>query len=305
MKLAHLLIPAVLAFQWTNVSAQQQIAVTDLSYKKEIRESFYFEASDSKSSVSAASSFQASGHDRSTREASASVTGAATRNAAYVSGSASEKSRNDVAFQAKANSVYASNSQSSHVKTYGDKVRVQYTELQGMSGDVRAALIKAGYRLIQTPPSVAKPGQTDEFFDVVNRVKTGVYAGADYVLYGVLAGMETTSTRNAIQGSDAFMYKNELNLTVDYSLIETKSMRTVAAFTVMATGEDNRLDGPQSTYKPSSAKMMSTAAKALSEEVLGKLYDQGFLTKPANAPVKSNAPQPTYRDEPSTLKVFK
>jgi hypothetical protein len=101
------------------------------------------------------------------------------------------------------------------------------------------------------------------------------------------------------------MYKNELNLTVDYSLIETKSMRTVAAFTVMATGEDNRLDGPQSTYKPSSAKMMSTAAKALSEEVLGKLYDQGFLTKPANAPVKSNAPQPTYRDEPSTLKVFK
>ncbi len=305
MKLAHLLIPVLLALQCANVSAQQQIAVTDLSYKKEIRESFYFEASDSKSSVSAANSFQASGHDRSSSEASASVTGAATRNAAYVSGSASEKSRNDVAFQAKSNSVYASNNQSGYVKTYGDKVRVQYSELQGMSGEVRAALIKAGYRLIQTPPSVAKPGQTDEFFDVVNRVKTGVYAGADYVLYGVLAGMETTSTRNAIQGSDVFIYKNEINLAVDYSLIEIKSMRTVAAFTVMATGVDNHLDGPQSTYIPSSAKMMSTASKALAEEVLEKLYDQGFLTKPANAPVKSNAPQPTYKDEPGTLKVFK
>ena len=292
----------------------QTIAVTDLSYKKEVREFFYFEAASAKSSEAGASSYKASGHDRSTSDfaasTSASATAAGGRNYGYANANAqtsvAARQRNDKAFQEQSNSVYANKSESSYVKTFGDKVRVQYSELMGMSGDVRGALIKAGYKLMQARPSVAQNGETDQFFDVVGKIKNGQFSGAQYVLYGVVAAMEATGNREPIKGTNNFMYKSELNLTVDYSLIDTKTMQAVAAFTVMATGDDNRIDGAQSTFRPSSAKMMKNAASELSEEVQKQLYAQGFLKALAvQPPAGSGVPQPTYRDDPSTLKVYK
>jgi hypothetical protein len=290
------------------------IAVTDLSYKKEVSEFFYFEAASARSSESGASSYKASGHDRSTRDyaaaTSASATAAGGRNYGYananVQSNVAARQRNDKAFQAQSNSVYANKSESSYVKTFGDKIRVQYSELMGMSGDVRGALIKAGYKLMQARPSLAQNGETDQFFDVVGKFKSGQYSGAQYVLYGVLAAMEATGNREPIQGTNNFMYKSELNLTVDYSLIDTETMQAVAAFTVMATGDDNRIDSAQSTFRPSSAKMMKTAASELSEEVQKQLYAQGFLKNLTVQPqAGAGMPQSTYRDDPSTLKVYK
>lgn len=308
-KLAVMCVAATLG-----LAQAQTIAVTDLSFKKEVREFFYFEAASAKSSESGASSYKASGHDRSTSDyaasTSASATAAAGRNYGYananVQANVASRQRNDKAFQEQSNSAYANSSESSYVKTFGDKVRVQYSELMGMSGDVRGALIKAGYKLMQARPSVAQNGETDQFFDVVGKIKNGQFAGAQYVLYGVVAAMEATGNREPIRGTNNFMYKSELNLTVDYSLIDTRTMQTVAAFTAMVTGDDNRIDSAQSTYRPSSAKMMKNAASELSEEVQKQLYAQGFLkTLAVQPPPGSRMPQPTFRDEPSTLKVYK
>ena len=47
--------------------AETLIAVPDLSYKKEVKEFFYYEAANSKSSASSASSYEAAGYDRSTK----------------------------------------------------------------------------------------------------------------------------------------------------------------------------------------------------------------------------------------------
>lgn len=310
-----LALALVLATVGMGAAQAQNIAVTDLSYKKEVREFFYFEAASAKSSEAGASSYKASGHDRSTSDyaasTSASATAAGGRNYGYananVNSSVAARQRNDKAFQVQANSAYASSSESSYVKTFGDKVRVQYSELMGMSGEVRGALIKAGYKLVQARPSVAKAGETDQFFDIVGKIKDGQFAGAQYVLYGVVAAMEATGHRQPIPGTTNFNYKSELNLTVDYSLIDTKTMQAVAAFTATVTGDDNRIDGAQSTFKPSSAKMMARAATELSEEVQKKLYEQGFLKSAGVQPPPAGAglPQPTYRDDPSTFKVFK
>lgn len=308
-KLAVMCVAATLG-----LAQAQTIAVTDLSFKKEVREFFYFEAANAKSSESGASSYKASGHDRSTSDyaasTSASATAAGGRNYGYananVQANVASRQRNDKAFQEQSNSAYANSSESSYVKTFGDKVRVQYSELMGMSGDVRGALIKAGYKLMQARPSVAQNGETDQFFDIVGKIKNGQFAGAQYVLYGVVASMESSGNRVPIRGTTNFNYKGELNLTVDYSLIDTRTMQTVAAFTAMVTGEDGRIDGVQSTFRPSSAKMMKSAASELSEEVQKQLYAQGFLKALASQPPPgSGAPQPTYRDEPSTLKVYK
>jgi hypothetical protein len=284
--------------------AQQKIAVTDLSYKKEVREFFYYEAASSKSSVNAASSYQASGHDKSTRNSSASLTGAETKNSAYVHGSVTEKGKNDVAFDAKSNSVYASNKQSNYVKTYGDKVKVQYSELRGMSGEVRSLLINSGYKLIQTKPVVSKPGQTDDFFDVVSRVKRGEYLGSDFVLYGTVAAMEVRANREKIDATDNFMNQYELVITVDYSLIDIKTFEARAAFTVTAIGNDNRIDSPQSIYQPSMAKIMSSASKSLADEVLIKLVEQKFIDRPSGLTLP-NEVRPIHQDQPNSLKVYK
>jgi len=292
----------------------QTVVVPDLSYKKEVREFFYFEAASAKSSEAGASTYKASGHDRSTSDLaaskSASVTAAGGHNFGYantnVNAALASRQRNDKAFQEQANLAFARKRESSYVKTFGDKVRVQYSELMGMSGDVRGALIKAGYKLIQARPSVAQNGETDQFFDVVGKIKNGQFPDAEFVLYGVVVAMEDTGNRKPIEGTTNFMYRSGLNLTVDYSLIDTKTMQAVAAFTVMVTGDDNRIDGAQTTFRPSSAKMMKIAASELAEEVQKQLYDQGFLKSLAvKSPALSGAPQPTYRDDPSTLKVYK
>ena len=300
--------------------AQQQIAVTDISYKKEVREFFYHEAANSKSSVDAASSRSVdaasssslSAHDRSRVDASASITGAATNNAAYINERARVKGQNDVAVDAKsnsvyasrANSVYASRSQSSYVKDYGDKVRIEYTQLLGMSGEVRSSLIKAGFKLQQTRPQVARPGQTDQFFDIVGRIKNGEFAGSDYVLFGVVAAVENRSNREPIQGTSNFMNQYEMNLTVDYSLIDVKTLEAKAAFTVLAEGNDNRIDSPGAVYEPSAAKINAALSKSLSEQVMGKLAATGFVQLPPNMPIPANLVQPTYRDQPGSLKVY-
>ena len=281
-----------------------------------LREFFFFEAASSKSSESGASSYKASGHDRSTSDfaasTSASATAAGGRNYGYANANAqasvSARQRNDKAFQEQSNSVYANKSESSYVKTFGDKVRVQYSELTGMSGDVRSALIQAGYKLVQARPSVARNGETDQFFDIVGRIKEGQYAGANYVLYGIVAAMESKGERESIPNTSDFAYKGILEITVDYSLIDTRTMQTVAAFTVFASGEDRKFDGAQTTFRPSSSKMMKRAANELSLEVQKRLYEQGFLKSlnvQAPASNSNDAIRPAYTDDTSKLKVWK
>ena len=298
--------------------AETLIAVPDLSYKKEVREFFYYEAANSKSSTSSASSYEASGYDRSTRSSAVAVDSRrqdslaagggslAASSSGSFQGSATSSAKNDVGFAAKGSSASASSKESSYVKTYGDKLKIQYTELQGMSGEVRADLINAGFKLVQTRPNVAKQGQTDSFFDIVGRIKNGQFGDAQYVLYGVVAAMETRSNREKIDGSDSFMNQYDMNMTVDYNLIDTKTLQARSSFTVMASGNDNRIDnGRSGPYTPSSAKIMAAASKSLGDEVVIKLAEQGFIDKPANLKLPSNVPQPTYQDKPGSLKVFK
>lgn len=297
--------------------ADTLIAVPDLSYKKEVREFFYYEAANSKSSASSASSYEASGYDRSSRSSAVAVDARrqdsiaagggslAASSSGSFQGSATSSAKNDVGFAAKGSSASSSSKESSYVKTYGDKLKIQYTELQGMSGEVRADLINAGFKIVQTRPNVAKQGQTDSFFDIVGRIKSGQFGDAQYVLYGVVAAMETRTNREKIDGSDSYMNQYDMNMTVDYNLIDTKTLQARSSFTVTASGNDNRIDnGKSGPYTPSSAKIMSAASKSLGDEVVIKLAEQGFIDKPANLKLPSNIPQPTYQDKPGSLKVF-
>jgi len=297
--------------------ADTLIAVPDLSYKKEVKEFFYYEAANSKSSSSSASSYEAAGYDRSSKSSAIAIDARrqdslaagggslAASSSGSFQGSAASSSKNDVAFAAKGSSASASSKESNYVKTYGDKIKIQYTELQGMSGEVRSELIDAGFKLIQTRPNVAKTGQTDSFFDIVGRIKGGQFGDAQYVLYGVVAALETRSNREKLDATDSYMNQYEMSMTVDYSLIDTKTLQARSAFTVTASGSDNRLDnGRSGTYTPSTSKIMSQASKSLGDEVVIKLAQQGFIDKPANLKLPSNAPQPTYQNKPGSLKVF-
>lgn len=297
--------------------AETLIAVPDLSYKKEVREFFYYEAANSKSSSSSASSYEAAGYDRSSRSSAVAIdarrqdslaAGAgslAASSSGSFQGSAVSSAKNDSAFAVKGSSASASSKESSYVKTYGDKLKIQYTELLGMSGEVRSELIAAGFKLLQTKPRVAKPGQTDSFFDVVSRIKSGEFGDAQYVLFGVVAAMETRSNREKVDGTDSFVNQYDMNMTVDYSLIDTKTLQARSAFTVIASGNDNRIDnGKSGPYTPSSAKIMSAASKSLGEEVVVKLAEQGFIDKPPDLKLPARMVQPTYKDKPGSLKVF-
>lgn len=316
IKRVSLVIAATLSLSGLGY-AETKIAVTDLSYKKEVREFFYYEAASSKSSVNAASSYEAAGYDRVSKNKAVAVDASrsdslaagggavAANSAASFKGSSAESYNRDSAFAAKGSSAYSSNKQSSYVKTYGDKVRIEYTQLVGMSGEIRSALIKAGFSIVQARPIVAKPGQTDSFFDIVKRIKSGDYEGADYVLYGIVAAMDTRANREHVDGTDSYVDQYEMLMTVDYSLIDTKTLQARSAFTVTASGNDNRIVNARSgQFTPSTAKIMGSLAKSLGEEVTIKLADQGFIDLPPNLQLPSKIAQPYFRDEPKSVKVY-
>jgi hypothetical protein len=287
------------------VFAETFIAVPDLSYKREVKQFFYFEASNSKSNSNSQNSYDVSAYDRSRSSSNINVDAYRSGQSASFQGNAQFRNRNDIGYNSSSQSSSSNSSESNYVKTYGDNISIQYSELQGMSGEVRSKLISNGFKLVQTRPQVAQEGQNDDFFDIIRRIKEGEFGQAQYVLYGVIAAMENRNLKEKIDSTDSYMNIYDLNITVDYSLIDTQTFEARSAFTVSVSGNDSRIDnGKSGPYTPNTSKIMSMASKSLGDEVIIKLASQAFLDKPVGLNTV-NQPAFLYQDKPGSLKVFK
>lgn len=191
-------------------------------------------------------------------------------------------------------------------KKYGTQTKIEYGEMRGLSGAVRSVLIKAGYTVIQGKPAQSKPDEGDEFFDIARRIKAGDFGKAQYVLYGTLGEISPMSGREKIQGTDTYMLTSSMDIVVDYSVIDTKSMEVVASFTAHGSGSDNRMVSNDSTYTPSNAKIIRQIAASLAEEVASNLADQEFIKSsvpPAGEALRN--PKRRLDDDSTTLKVYR
>ena len=204
--------------------------------------------------------------------------------------------------QASSNSA---DSETQSSKKSGYEAKMEYGELRYLANPIRGLLIKSGYKVVQAKPTVAMPNQGDDYFDIVKRIKAGDFGDADYVLYGVLAEVSNTDNVSDIPGTKSTSHQMTLEVTVDFNIVDAKTSQIVASFVASGEGKDVQIDGRDTGYKSSTAKLMKLASLDLAEDVRKNLADQNFITNnPGSAGYQRNLKQ-RLDDDASTLKVYK
>ncbi len=204
--------------------------------------------------------------------------------------------------QASSNSA---NAETQSSKKSGYESKMEYGELRYLANPIRGLLIQSGYKVVQAKSTVVMPNQGDEFFDIVKRIKVGDFGDADYVLYGVLAEVSNTDNVADIPGTKSTSHQMTLEVTVDFNIVDTKTAQIVASFIASGEGKDVQIDGKNTGYKPSTAKLMKLASLDLAEDVRKNLAAQNFMTNnPGSAGYERNLKR-RLDDDASTLKVYK
>jgi hypothetical protein len=204
--------------------------------------------------------------------------------------------------QASSNS---SDAETQSSKKSGYEAKMEYGELRYLANPIRGLLIKSGYKVVQAKATVAMPNQGDEYFDIVKRIKAGDFGDADYVLYGVLAEVSNTDNVSDIPGTKSTSHQMALEVAVDFNIVDTKTGQIVASFVASGEGKDVQIDGRDTGYKPSTAKLMKSASLDLAEDVRKNLAAQNFITNnPGSSGYERNLKR-RLDDDASTLKVYK
>ena len=279
-----------------SVFAQTKIAVPDLAYKKEVRSFFYFEGASAQSNRQSSISRSSSPNDN--------------RERAYADGmqTGSFVTKTDRGMNLNFDSSVASSSSSNYVKTFGEQIQIEYSELIGMSGEVRGALLQSGFQLTQTRPVIARPDETHEFFDIVRRIREGEFENADYVLFGVIGLVQNRVVNDPIPNTTKFTKKTEVSMLVDYSLVDTYTLVVKSAFTANVLANDTRLmDFNSPTYPPDVARMLGDISKKLSTQVTQRMTEQNFIERKVteSLPIDKEQLQKRLKIEPNSIQIFR
>ena len=332
----------------TKITNLKTIAVTDISYSQEFRDAFYFEEnkikrsdpmSESKSQVAPVRPFEPIAPATKDTDASEKPTSNIQQKRQYddksvymhnvgfmkvqatlddlpspplppeaPANNTKEESQQNNSNSNQSESLTGRNFEHSYTKKYGIERKINYGEIRGLSGPIKGMLLKAGYKVIQGKPNVARIDQNDDYFDIIKRIEAGDFNGADYVLYGVLTGLTQNTHSSSITGTTNAMSINNLEIAIDFSLIDTKTHRVVASFIASGSATDNRIDGEAEGYKPNTTKMVKQLSGNLAESVAYHLASQDFVTSEQTQALTSPRVVPgteKHRYDERNLRIYK
>jgi hypothetical protein len=225
--------------QTAKVVAAPRVAVTDLTYENKVRE--YFKVTESHVKKSSKSS------DKESATGSSSKT--------------SDKMQADF------------------YQSEGSYTFIDRGELRKFTSDVKGEMLKSGrFKVTQAKPYL-RPSDDEsaqeKIFDIIERIKQGYYPNADYVLFGTVSSVEFRDEAQPVQGTTTVSRMLNLDLVVDFSLIDTRTYEVKAAFSATGDGQDVRLIGRQgAVIKMNRGKVMSETSKSLAEDVIKQLLEQ-------------------------------
>ena len=206
-------------------------------------------------------------------------------------------------------STVTANSDFNYSKNFGTKRTISFGEIRGINADIKAAILKAGYKVVQSAPNVAKEKQGDEFFDLRERINRGDFGDAQYVLHGTIVNVDIRSTNDQIPGTSDFAYRLEYSILADFTLVNTETLEVSVAFNAMGSGQDIYLGKYNAKYVPKMNKITKELLVSFGQEAEKKLYEQlPNLNKKETglAGIFSSKQQETIGvGDPSTLKVYK
>lgn len=117
---------------------------------------------------------------------------------------------------------------------------IEQGELRKFSGDIKGEIIKSGmFQLVQGTPYTAQ--SKEDVYDVIKRIKSGSFKGADYVLFGTVSDIDFQQDIGELANTNSYSAILGLTLVADFSLINTRTFEITSAFTAMGEGQDTKL----------------------------------------------------------------
>ncbi|MDD3482340.1 hypothetical protein [Azovibrio restrictus] len=219
-----------------------KVAVTDLAYEERVQEYFRSIKASEKSSLRA-------------------------------TGRESER-ESDYSYSRRSSGSVNARSESSFSYEEGTYSYIDRGELRKFTADIKGEMLKSGYfKLSQAKPFTAK--NSEKLYDVIARIKQGMYPGADYVLFGSINSIEFRQEANPIDNTDTVSHTLSLELVGEFSLISTKNYQVKASFSAMGEGQDTKLMSSRGgRVVLNRGKVMSEVSKSLGVDVIKQLEEQ-------------------------------
>ncbi|MCX8145831.1 MAG: penicillin-binding protein activator LpoB [Azovibrio sp.] len=165
-------------------------------------------------------------------------------------------------------------SESSFAYEEGTYSYIERGELRKFTADIKGEMLKSGYfQVTQAKPFTAK--NSEKLYDVIARIKQGMYPGADYVLFGSINSIEFRQEANPIDHTDTVSHTLSLELVAEFSLISTKNYQVKASFSAMGQGQDVKLMSARGgRVVLNRGKVVSEVSKSLGQDVIRQLEEQ-------------------------------
>ena len=219
-----------------------KVAVTDLAYEERVSQYFKTVSATEKSSLRA-------------------------------SGRESER-ESDYGYSRRSSGSVNAKSESSYYSSEGTYSYIESGELRKFTADIKGNILKAGlFDLVQAKPFTAR--NSEKLYDVIARIKQGMYPGADYVLFGAVNSIEFRQEANPIDNTDTVSHTLSLELVGEFSLISTRTFKVKSSFSAMGTGQDVKLLSSRGgRVVLNRGKVVSEVSKSLGEDVARQLQEQ-------------------------------
>jgi curli biogenesis system outer membrane secretion channel CsgG len=249
-----------------------KVAVTDLAYEERVQEYFRNISASSKSSYKGTS-----------RESA--------RDSSY-----SDDDRDSARSSRRASSSVAASQSSNYSYSEGTYSYIDRGELRKFTADIKGEMLKSGFfRVVQGKPFTAK--NTEKLYDIIARIKSGQYPGADYVLFGTVSNIEFRQEANPLDNTNTVSHTLSLELVSDFSLINTKTYEVKASFSATGEGQDTKLiSSSGATVVLNRSKVVSEVSKTLGVDVIRQLEEQLASLEGYAPPVRGNAVEEKTRE---------
>lgn len=152
--------------------------------------------------------------------------------------------------------------------------RTEFKELKQFIADIKGALIKAGsFEVVESRPYTSN---NEKIYDVIERIKMKNFKGADYVLFGVLNTVQADENVVEIKSTTTNSHQHFVSLQADFSLIEVKTLKVIAAFSSLGNAQQTILSDKEKSdvIHVNTSKLMSELSKDLAADVIKQVNQQ-------------------------------
>lgn len=149
---------------------------------------------------------------------------------------------------------------------------IEYNELHKFEGDIRDELVNNGFQITQATPHATQ--KNEKVTDVIEQIKSGHFLNADYVLFGIVSDLAFRDEATPVMETTRVANTFSLMLSVDFSLINTKTYEVKTAFSASTQGQDTRQGNADRAIIPDRGKIISEISRNLGKEVAQQILFQ-------------------------------